>query len=76
MPIIGPQRPLQGLFFRDLSNISFTWNRPAKRFYENHIFRPFAKIRLIWAFFETESDMGSVWVPGRAIRAQIKPGLV
>ena len=40
----------------------------------NLLFRPIAKIRLIWAYFETEPDTGFFWDAKRAIGGWIGPG--
>ena len=39
------------------------WKPPSKRFYEVFLFRPIGKIRLIWAFFNSEPDSGSDGYP-------------
>jgi hypothetical protein len=36
---------------------------------------PIGKIRLIWRYFETEPDMGSVWSAREVIRGHIEAGL-
>jgi hypothetical protein len=51
MLIIGPQTPSGSLFFRDHANPIRPRDRAVKRVYVNVLFRPIAKIRLIWAYF-------------------------
>jgi hypothetical protein len=41
----------------------------------NDIICPFAKIRPIWVWFETEANLGSDWIRKRAIRAHLRAGL-
>jgi len=48
---------------------------PKKGEYANRLFRPIAKIRLIWALFEKGPKLGSDGTPGRVIRAQTGAGL-
>ena len=68
MPLTASQKRSFGIFFRDPPSACLIQDRPEKRVYTNDIFCPFFKIRLIWARFKTEPNLGSDWIRKRAIR--------
>lgn len=69
MPLTDPQTRSFGIFFQDPSSARLACDRAAKRVYMSGIFRPFEKIRLIWACFKTEANTGSDWIRKIGIRA-------
>jgi hypothetical protein len=73
--LAGHIRVLAAIIFLLNRKHDRTQEQPSKRVYEDVLFRPFGKIRLIWGYLETEPDTGFFWMRKRVIGAQFGGGL-